>query len=89
MQEVVDAAALQTGFEITEHFLQLSGVCAACRAGASGAPGPSGEIAGENAPEYSGGLHVDGRRPTCDRARRGAPPRAWPRSSPARCCSPL
>ena len=43
IQEVVDAAARQTGFRITEHFLQLSGVCAACRAedGAvdDGAPG--------------------------------------------------
>jgi Fe2+ or Zn2+ uptake regulation protein len=30
MQAVVDAAALQTGFRITEHFLQLSGECPAC-----------------------------------------------------------
>jgi Fur family ferric uptake transcriptional regulator len=30
MHEVVDAAARQTGYEITEHFLQLSGVCPAC-----------------------------------------------------------
>ena len=30
MQAVVDAAARQTGFRITEHFLQLSGECPAC-----------------------------------------------------------
>jgi Fur family transcriptional regulator, ferric uptake regulator len=30
MQAVVDAAARQTGFCITEHFLQLSGECPAC-----------------------------------------------------------
>ena len=30
MQAVVDAAARQTGFHITEHFLQLSGECPAC-----------------------------------------------------------
>jgi len=45
MHAVVDAAALQTGYEITEHFLQLSGVCAACHAAANGAPGPSGKNA--------------------------------------------
>jgi Fur family transcriptional regulator, ferric uptake regulator len=34
MQEVVDAAARQTGYRITEHFLQLSGICDECgRAG--------------------------------------------------------
>jgi Fe2+ or Zn2+ uptake regulation protein len=32
MRAVVDAAARQTGYSITEHFLQLSGLCAACRA---------------------------------------------------------
>ena len=32
MQGVVDAAARQTGFHITEHFLQLSGECPACGA---------------------------------------------------------
>ena len=37
MDLVVDAAARQTGYRITEHFLQLSGVCAGCaRRGASG-----------------------------------------------------
>jgi Fur family ferric uptake transcriptional regulator len=30
IQAVVDAAARQTGFRITEHFLQLSGECPAC-----------------------------------------------------------
>jgi len=45
MHAVVDAAALQTGYEITEHFLQLSGVCAACHAAANGAPDPSGKDA--------------------------------------------
>ena len=30
MQAVVEAAARQTGFRITEHFLQLSGECPAC-----------------------------------------------------------
>ena len=30
MQAVVDAAARQTGFSITEHFLQLSGECPEC-----------------------------------------------------------
>jgi Fe2+ or Zn2+ uptake regulation protein len=34
MQTVVEAAAEQTGYRITEHFLQLSGVCPAC----AGAP---------------------------------------------------
>ena len=46
MHEVVDAAARQTGYEITEHFLQLSGVCAACHAAASGVPGASGKSTG-------------------------------------------
>ena len=32
MQSVVDAAAEQTGYRITEHFLQLSGVCPDCAA---------------------------------------------------------
>jgi Fur family ferric uptake transcriptional regulator len=33
MRAVVAAAAEQTGFRITEHFLQLSGLCGACSAG--------------------------------------------------------
>ena len=33
MHVVVDAAARQTGYHITEHFLQLSGLCAHCAAG--------------------------------------------------------
>ena len=37
MHAVVDAAARQTGFRITEHFLQLSGECAACAGARSGA----------------------------------------------------
>lgn len=32
MQVVADAAARETGFRITDHFLQLSGICAGCRA---------------------------------------------------------
>lgn len=35
MTEVVAAARRETGYRITEHFLQLSGVCADCRASAS------------------------------------------------------
>jgi len=31
MSAVVDAAARQTGYRITEHFLQLSGLCTTCR----------------------------------------------------------
>lgn len=42
MNAVVDAAAHQTGYRITEHFLQLSGVCAACYA-AAGRGGAGGE----------------------------------------------
>jgi Fur family ferric uptake transcriptional regulator len=34
MNAVVDAAARQTGYRITAHFLQLSGLCATCSAGA-------------------------------------------------------
>jgi Fur family transcriptional regulator, ferric uptake regulator len=30
MSRVVEAAAHETGYEISEHFLQLSGLCAAC-----------------------------------------------------------
>jgi Fur family transcriptional regulator, ferric uptake regulator len=40
MQSVVDAAAEQTGYRITEHFLQLSGVCPAC---AAAGPAPRGD----------------------------------------------
>ena len=40
MQSVVDAAAEQTGYHITEHFLQLSGVCPAC---AATGPAPHGD----------------------------------------------
>jgi len=35
VHEVVAAAGRQTGYLITDHFLQLSGVCPACRAGAA------------------------------------------------------
>lgn len=35
MSEVVAAAHRETGYRITEHFLQLSGVCAGCRTSAS------------------------------------------------------
>jgi Fur family ferric uptake transcriptional regulator len=34
MQAVVDAASRQTGYRITEHFLQLSGECPTCNAAA-------------------------------------------------------
>jgi Fe2+ or Zn2+ uptake regulation protein len=33
MSAVLDAARRETGYRITEHFLQLNGVCAACAAG--------------------------------------------------------
>lgn len=44
MHAVVDAAARQTGFRITEHFLQLSGECPTCgeRAGRSRAAAGEG-----------------------------------------------
>jgi len=42
MHTVVAAAGRQTGYVITEHFLQLSGVCAACAAAGAGA-GTGGE----------------------------------------------
>jgi len=32
LRAVMDAAAAQTGYRITEHFLQFGGLCAACRA---------------------------------------------------------
>jgi Fur family ferric uptake transcriptional regulator len=32
MRGIVDAAAEETGYRITDHFLQLSGLCAGCRA---------------------------------------------------------
>jgi Fe2+ or Zn2+ uptake regulation protein len=31
MRGIVDAAARETGYRITDHFLQLSGLCAGCR----------------------------------------------------------
>ena len=43
MQGVVDAAARQTGFRITEHFLQLSGECPACGARPSRARATAGD----------------------------------------------
>jgi Fe2+ or Zn2+ uptake regulation protein len=45
MQAVVAAASRQTGYRITEHFLQLSGVCADCRAG-----GAAGGATSDGAP---------------------------------------
>jgi Fur family ferric uptake transcriptional regulator len=36
MHTVVAAAAQQTGYRITAHFLQLSGLCTACSPGADG-----------------------------------------------------
>ena len=42
MQSVVDAAAEQTGYRITEHFLQLSGVCPACAAAGTAPAGEEG-----------------------------------------------
>jgi Fur family transcriptional regulator, ferric uptake regulator len=41
MQAVVDAAVRQTGYRITEHFLQLSGECPAC-GGRAGRPRRAG-----------------------------------------------
>lgn len=35
MRAVLAAASRETGYRITEHFLQLSGLCAACRAAAA------------------------------------------------------
>lgn len=46
MHTVVAAATRQTGYEITEHFLQLSGVCKACHDGANAAPDASPTGAG-------------------------------------------
>lgn len=43
MQAVVDAAARQTGFRITEHLLQLSGVCPACSERAGHPPRSAGD----------------------------------------------
>ena len=45
MQAVVDAAARQTGFRITEHFLQLSGECPACGERRSRARRAAGDVA--------------------------------------------
>ncbi len=33
MKAVIEAAAAQTGYRITEHVLQLNGICAACQRG--------------------------------------------------------
>ncbi len=41
MRDIVDAAAHETGYRITDHFLQLSGLCTGCRA-AGKAPAPGG-----------------------------------------------
>jgi Fur family transcriptional regulator, ferric uptake regulator len=41
MHTVVAAATRQTGYEITEHFLQLSGVCRACHDAGLAAPNAS------------------------------------------------
>jgi Fur family ferric uptake transcriptional regulator len=45
MKTVVEAAARQTGFRITEHFLQLSGECAACGEQAERVRGTGGDAA--------------------------------------------
>jgi Fe2+ or Zn2+ uptake regulation protein len=42
MSPVVRAAARQTGFAISDHFLQLTGTCAACGAAPSAAPPEKG-----------------------------------------------
>jgi Fe2+ or Zn2+ uptake regulation protein len=39
MRDIVDAARAETGYRITDHFLQLSGVCAGCSAAGDGANG--------------------------------------------------
>jgi Fur family transcriptional regulator, ferric uptake regulator len=36
LKAVADAAARQTGYRITDHFLQLTGLCADCAAGEKG-----------------------------------------------------
>ena len=36
MRGITDAAARETGYRITDHFLQLGGLCAACSAGQNG-----------------------------------------------------
>ncbi len=38
MEAVAEAAARQTGYRITDHFLQLSGLCDACAGGRAVAP---------------------------------------------------
>ena len=43
MQAVVDAAVRQTGYRITEHFLQLSGECPACCERAGRPQRPAGD----------------------------------------------
>jgi Fur family ferric uptake transcriptional regulator len=45
MSAVVTAAARQTGYRITEHFLQLSGTCPACASGGRKRR-PAGDAAG-------------------------------------------
>lgn len=42
MRAVLQAATQQTGYRITDHFLQLGGTCPSC-AGAAAAPEPSAE----------------------------------------------
>jgi Fur family transcriptional regulator, ferric uptake regulator len=42
MQGVVEAAAEQTGYRITEHFLQLTGLCPACSESEKAAGGGGG-----------------------------------------------
>ena len=45
MRGIVDAAARQTGYRITEHFLQLSGICAGCAASRRDAAASPGDTA--------------------------------------------
>ena len=48
LRGVADAAAAETGYVIADHFLQLSGVCGACRGLAGGVP-PEGRRASAGA----------------------------------------
>jgi Fe2+ or Zn2+ uptake regulation protein len=61
MHVVVDAAARQTGYAITEHFLQLSGLCAACVAGAGRGAAGVGPV--EGARGAAGGARAAARSP--------------------------
>jgi len=50
VSSLVERAARETGFAIEEHFIQLSGMCAACQARAATAAGAGREAAATHAP---------------------------------------